>query len=80
MSTREVLDDPQVKARNLLQYVDYPGAPKSVPLASTPVRLSETPGEIRHRAPTLGEHTDEVLKELGYTNEEIAALRAGGVV
>ncbi len=80
MTTREVLDDPQVKARELLQYVDYPGAPKSVPLASTPVRLSATPGEIRHRAPTLGEHTDEVLKELGYAKEEIAALRAGGVV
>jgi crotonobetainyl-CoA:carnitine CoA-transferase CaiB-like acyl-CoA transferase len=80
LSTREVLDDPQVKARKLLQYVDYPGAPRPVPLAATPVQLSATPGEIRHRAPTLGEHTDEVLKEIGYSAPEIAALRDAEVV
>jgi len=76
----EVLEDPQVKARGLLQYVDYPGAPKPVPLANTAVQLSATPGSIRHRAPTLGEHTDEVLHELGYSEEQISALRTSAVV
>ena len=76
----DVLDDPQVKARELLKYVDYPGAQKPVPLANTAVRLSATPGCIRHRAPKLGEHTNEVLRELGYTDPEVAALRAAGVV
>ena len=80
LEINQVLDDPQVKARKLLEYVDYPGAPKSVPLANTAVRLSETPGGIRHRAPLLGEHTDEILRELGYSGEEIAALRASEVV
>lgn len=76
----QVLDDPQVKARELLQYVEYPDAPKPVPLANTAVRLSASPGGIRHRAPMLGEHTDEVLREIGYTAEEIAGLRAAEAV
>jgi crotonobetainyl-CoA:carnitine CoA-transferase CaiB-like acyl-CoA transferase len=76
----QVLEDPQVKARELLKYVEYPGAPNPVPLADTAVRLSATPGGIRHRAPTLGEHTEEILVELGYAADEIGALRKAEVV
>ena len=76
----QVLEDPQVKAREMLEYVEYPGAPKPVPLANTPVRLSQTPGGIRQRAPMLGEHTDEILRELGYSDAEIAQFRAAEVV
>lgn len=76
----EVLDDPQVRARELLQYVEYPGSPTAIPLASTPVRLSATPGEVRRRAPLLGEHTAEVLSELGFSGAEIAAFQAAAVV
>ena len=50
------------------------------PIAAPPVRMSATPAEIRFRAPALGEHTDAVLRELGYTDEEIEALRAAGAV
>jgi len=76
----QVLEDPQVKARELLKFVDYPGVSQPVPLADTAVRLSASPGGIRHRAPTLGEHTDEVLSELGYSAQEIETLRKGEVV
>ena len=76
----EVLEDPQVKARELLKYLEYPGAPKPVPMADTAVRLSATPGGIRHRAPLLGEHTDDVLGELGYAPEDIKVLRQNQVV
>lgn len=77
---QDVLDDPQVRARKMLEYVEYPGAPQAVPLAATAVALSGTPGRIRHRAPTLGEHTDEVLRELAFSDEQIAALRRAEVV
>jgi crotonobetainyl-CoA:carnitine CoA-transferase CaiB-like acyl-CoA transferase len=76
----QVLEDPQVKARELLRYVDHVGAAKPVPLADTAVRLSATPGGIRERAAALGEHTDEVLREIGYADEEILALRKAEVV
>jgi crotonobetainyl-CoA:carnitine CoA-transferase CaiB-like acyl-CoA transferase len=74
------LNDPQIKARELLKYLDYPGSPKPVPVPEQPVQLSATPAEIRHRAPTLGEHTDEVLLSLGFTFDEIAAFRVARVI
>ena len=76
----EVLDDPQVKERELIKFVDYPGSAKPVPAPNTPVRLSETPGGVRHRAPILGEHTDEVLLWLGFGAEEIDGFRNSGVI
>ncbi|HKD81480.1 MAG TPA: CoA transferase [Candidatus Angelobacter sp.] len=76
----QVLKDPQVQARELLKYVEHPGAAKPVPLGDTAVRLSASPGGIRRRAAELGEHTDEVLREIGYTDEEIQKLRQAEVV
>jgi crotonobetainyl-CoA:carnitine CoA-transferase CaiB-like acyl-CoA transferase len=75
----DVLVDPQVTARELLRPIDFPGA-ESVPIANTPVRLSETPGSIRHRAPLPGEHTDEILRELGFSSDAVQRFRATDVV
>ncbi len=80
LKLQQVLDDPQVKARELLRYVEYPGAAKPVPLADTAVRLSATPGAITRRAPLLGEHTSQVLLEVGYSPDEITVLREAGVI
>jgi crotonobetainyl-CoA:carnitine CoA-transferase CaiB-like acyl-CoA transferase len=62
------------------QPTDYPGLTKPAPLARVPVKLSGTPGSIEHRAPTLGEHTDAILAEIGYAADEIAALREQAIV
>jgi crotonobetainyl-CoA:carnitine CoA-transferase CaiB-like acyl-CoA transferase len=79
-SPQQALEDAHIRAAGLLVDTDYPGLPRPAPLAPTPVDLSGTPGRFRHRAPTLGEHTDAILAELGYDAASIAGLRSRGVV
>src|SRR6476659_9185284 len=80
LKPQETLDDPHINTVGFFQPTEFPGAPKPAPLAKVPVWLSETPGSIRRRAPTLGEHTDRILAELGYDAQAIAMLREKGVV
>jgi crotonobetainyl-CoA:carnitine CoA-transferase CaiB-like acyl-CoA transferase len=77
---QQALDDAHIRQAGLLVDTDYPGVARRVPLAPTPVDLSDTPGRFRHRAPMLGEHTDAILGELGYSTAEIAAFRTKGIV
>jgi crotonobetainyl-CoA:carnitine CoA-transferase CaiB-like acyl-CoA transferase len=77
---QQTLEDTHIRAAALLVDTDYPGLPRPAPLAPTPVDLSETPGRFRHRAPTLGEHTDAILAELGYHASDVAGFRERGVI
>ncbi|MES1990271.1 MAG: CoA transferase [Pseudomonadota bacterium] len=77
---QEALDDPHIAAMGYLTRMDFPGLPGPAPIMETPVRLSETPGTLKTRAPLLGEHTDSILTSLGYSAAEIAGFRAEGVV
>ena len=80
LKPQQTLDDPHIQAMGFFQPTAFPGAPKPVPIAKAPVWLSGTPGSIRCRAPTLGEHTDQILAKLGYNKKAIAALRENGVI
>ena len=79
-SPQQALDDAHIRTAGLLRDTEYPGVARGVPLAPTPVDLSETPGRFQRRAPTLGEHTDEILSELGYQKTQIAELRTRNVI
>ena len=79
-SPAEVLADPHVRQLDFYSAHDYPELETPALVPGFPVRLSASAGTFRRRAPTLGEHTDEVLSELGYGAATIEALREDGVV
>ena len=76
----QVFADPQVQHLGITQVVHSDALDRDITLVSQPVRLSETPSTIRVAPPEQGEHTDEILREAGYTAEEIAGLRERGTI
>ena len=79
-SPQEALDDPHIQASDMLPMRQFAGMAASYPLAPHPVDLSDTPAGFHRSAPVLGEHTDEILRELGYAAEAIRQLHASVVV
>ena len=80
LSPQQVLEDPHIAEKGLFKSTEYPGADHPAPVMQTPVELSATPGEVRRRAPTLGEHTDQIMQELGYSAEQISELREKRII
>jgi len=78
-SVADVFQDPQILSQDMVMDVEHPGF-GPVRMLGFSMKLGETPCKVRRPAPGLGEHSDEVLAELGYSPVERNALRAGGVV
>jgi crotonobetainyl-CoA:carnitine CoA-transferase CaiB-like acyl-CoA transferase len=78
-SLDEVFTDPHVLHRQMLVETNHPQAGR-VRQIGVPIKFSQTPGEVRTPAPEIGEHTEEVLKQLGFSQGEIEGLRGEGVI
>ena len=75
----EALSSELVRAREMVVEIEQPGSERPVRQLGLPVKLSRTPGEhARLPGPALGEHTEEVLREAGFTGEEVEALLQSG--
>jgi crotonobetainyl-CoA:carnitine CoA-transferase CaiB-like acyl-CoA transferase len=77
---RDVFANPHFAARDMVVSVRHPGLDGDMKVAGVAIKMSETPGRVRHRAPLLGEHTDEYLTRLGLGGADIARLRAEKIV
>ena len=78
-SVRDMMQDPQFLARQMFEQHQFKDG-TSIKLPAVTPKLSETPGSTRWIGPDLGEHTDEVLKTLGYSDQEIVEFREAGVL
>ena len=75
----EIMNDPQVKARQMIVYADHPTLGR-IRMLGSPVKMSSTPLVPNRRSPLLAEHTDQVLKEIGFMPDEIDELRQVGAI
>jgi crotonobetainyl-CoA:carnitine CoA-transferase CaiB-like acyl-CoA transferase len=72
----DIFADAHFQARAMLATTEMPGSAQPLTVAGTPVHMGTTPGSIRRRAPLVGEHTQQVLQDFGFTPDEIAVLAA----
>ncbi|MEQ1754153.1 MAG: CoA transferase [Micropepsaceae bacterium] len=80
LAPQQLLDDPHVNQAGYLNKVEYPGLDAPATIMATPVVLSETPGRLYQSPPSLGEHTEALLTEIGISASEIDLLRTEGVI
>ena len=80
LSPQQALEHPQVHAMNYLTDIEYPGVDGSYPLPRLPLEFSKIKQVKPKRPPTLSEHTDAILGELGFSSEDLASFRAQRII
>ena len=75
----DVVANSHTAARGSVIEVDYPGI-GPVKSANNPIKLSDAPVEVRRKSPMVGQHTVEIMREVGYSDEEIRALKEAKAV
>lgn len=79
-TAEDIFRDPHFAARGMLPQVEHPGSAAPTAVPGVPVKLSLTPGGVRHRAPLLGEHTHDILREVGLSGDAVQHLLDQGAV
>ncbi|MEE9325480.1 MAG: CoA transferase [Dehalococcoidia bacterium] len=80
-TTADLLENPQLKAREYFQRVEHPELQDSLLYPGAFIKMSETPCQVKRRPPLIGEHNDEVyLGELGLSSKEMAQLKSKGII
>ena len=74
----DVMNDPQVIHNNIIRTIEHPVA-GSFKAVMTPIEFSETPVAVYNPPPLLGQHNEEVLREIGYSTEEIVEIQSKGI-
>jgi crotonobetainyl-CoA:carnitine CoA-transferase CaiB-like acyl-CoA transferase len=80
LSYQEIFSHPQVQANGMVVTLPHPDGAGEIRQVGIPVKLSRTPGEVRSPGPQLGQHTAEILKAAGYTEEQVDSFITSGLV
>ena len=80
LAPSQVMAHPQVHALGHVERIRYPGTLADAPVMGTPISLSAAPRTSMQRAPQAGEHTAEILDEIGYSADDVAELLDAGIV
>ncbi|MEM9618971.1 MAG: CoA transferase [Pseudomonadota bacterium] len=80
LSMQQALDNPQVEAMDFFNSVNFPDVPKAAPVCDLPINFSDLEAGLQGRPPLLGEHTQELLRALGYSDSDIEVLKEEEVI
>jgi crotonobetainyl-CoA:carnitine CoA-transferase CaiB-like acyl-CoA transferase len=80
LKAKDVMSDHHIKEKKVFKDMKYPEVKQPVPIVGPAIELSANPGELKTRAPLLGEHNNQILQDLGYSGDEIQEFKKNRIV